>query len=124
MSTAIICIVLVLLIIYAIRSSMKHFKGEGGCCGGGSEIKEKPVRKKLTGPVVQEKIVHIQGIHCDHCKTSVENAINSLDGVCAKVNLKKNIATVQYERPCEDADIIRAVTGAGFDVERIEIVHI
>lgn len=123
MSTLIICLVLVLVIIYAVMSSMKHFRGEGGCCGGGSDIKEKPVKKKLDGPVIQEKIVHIQGMHCNHCKTSVENAINSLDGVCAKVNLKKNIATVQYERLCDDADIIRAVTGAGFEVERIEAVN-
>ncbi len=123
MSTVIICLVLVVLIVYAARSSMKHFKGEGGCCGGDSEIKEKPVKKKLSGPVIQEKIIHIQGMHCDHCRTSVENAVNSLDGVCAKVNLKKNIASVQYERPCEDAEIVRAIAGAGFEVESIETVR-
>lgn len=119
MGTFIICILLILLILYALRSSLKHFKGEGGCCGGGSDVKEKLVKKKLNGPVIQEKVVHIQGMHCDHCRISVENAINSLDGVCAKVNLNKNLAVVQYERPCDDADIIRAVTGAGFEVENI-----
>lgn len=119
MGTFIICILLILLILYALRSSLKHFKGEGGCCGGGSEVKEKPVKKKLNGPVIEEKVVHIQGMHCDHCRISVENAINSLDGVCAKVNLNKNLAVVQYERPCDDADIIRAVTGAGFEVVSI-----
>lgn len=41
MSTVIICIVLALIIIFAIVNSAKHFRGEGGCCGGGSDIKVK-----------------------------------------------------------------------------------
>ena len=46
MSTVIICIALALIIIFAIVNSAKHFRGEGGCCGGGSDIKVK--KKKLA----------------------------------------------------------------------------
>lgn len=41
----IIIAILFILVIIGIRSSVKHFKGEGGCCGGGSSVKVK--RKKL-----------------------------------------------------------------------------
>ena len=33
--------ILIILIVIGIRSSVKHFKGEGGCCGGGSAVKVK-----------------------------------------------------------------------------------
>ena len=36
--------VIAVIIIIAILSSVKHFKGESGCCGGDSY---KPKRKKL-----------------------------------------------------------------------------
>ena len=33
---AIILLVVVLVMIYAVKGTIKHFKGEGACCGGGS----------------------------------------------------------------------------------------
>ena len=45
--------ILAVILIVAIYFSVKHFKGNGGCCGGGGEIREKP--NKLTAPKVAEK---------------------------------------------------------------------
>lgn len=50
-------IILVLFIIvvfaFALRNSIKHFKGEGSCCGGGGgTLVEK---KQLENPVVEKK---------------------------------------------------------------------
>ena len=53
MSDVIIIFIMVILIIVGIRSTVKHFKGEGGCCGGGSSVKVK--RKKLK-QVVKQRI--------------------------------------------------------------------
>ena len=52
-------IILVLFIIvvfaFALRNSIKHFKGEGSCCGGGGgTLVEK---KQLENPVVEKKTV-------------------------------------------------------------------
>lgn len=33
--------ILSILIIIGIHFSVKHFNGEGGCCGGGSSVKVK-----------------------------------------------------------------------------------
>ena len=55
--------ILIILIVIGIRSSVKHFKGEGGCCGGDSSVKVK--RKKLK-QVVKERTVIIEGMTCEH----------------------------------------------------------
>ena len=85
MADFVIAGILIILIIIGIRSSVKHFKGEGGCCGGGSSVKVK--RKKLK-QVVKQRTVIVDGMTCEHCKARVESRLNSLDGVSAKVNLK------------------------------------
>ena len=58
---------LLVAVLLALRSSLKHFRGEGGCCGGGGE--PKPERKKLQGPIVAEKVIHIEGMRCENCRT-------------------------------------------------------
>lgn len=36
MSDVIIILILIVILGFAVKSSIKHFKGEGACCGGGS----------------------------------------------------------------------------------------
>lgn len=55
-----------------------------------------------------------------HVKNTVEKYINQIDGASAQVNLKKNIAVVQLDRPVEDTDLRTAVARAGFTVAGIE----
>lgn len=118
MGTVIIIVILAVIVVFAVRSSMSHMKGEGGCCGGGGDIK--PEKKKLEGAKIAEKTVHIEGMHCDHCKNSVERYINSIEGAAAKVNLKKNIAVVSLDRIVSDEVIRSAVEKAGFEVTGID----
>ena len=119
MGTAIIIGILAVIVVIAVISSVKHMKGEGGCCGGGgSEPKQK--KKKLAGEVIATKIIRIEGMHCENCKNTVEKYINQIDGASAQVNLKKNIAVVQLDRPVEDTDLRTAVARAGFTVVGIE----
>lgn len=121
MANAVIIIILVLVIIFAVKNSVKHFKGEGGCCGGGGEpvTKREIPDKTLKGPKIGEKSVSISGMHCDHCVMAVTKAINRIDGASAKVNLKQNRAVVSYDRPISDAAIKAAVEAEGFQVIQI-----
>ena len=88
-STLIVLLIVIVIAAFAIKNSIGHFKGEGGCCGGGETIL--PDEKQLTGQKIGEKTVHIEGMHCENCKNRVERAINRIDGAVGKVNLKKNI---------------------------------
>lgn len=108
--------ILIILMIIGIRSSVKHFKGEGGCCGGGSSVKVK--RKKLK-QVVKQRTVVIEGMTCEHCKSRVESRLNVLDGVSAKVYLKRKTAVVSMEKDVEDEVIKKVIENAGYEVVEI-----
>ena len=94
-----------------------RMKGEGDCCGGGSGNKPKKVKAKhLEDPVIGQITLHIEGMTCEHCVNRVAEALNSIDGVSAKVNLHKKNATVSFDRPVEEETLCSAVEKAGYRV--------
>lgn len=117
MTDIIMIVIIAAILLVASRGAVKHLKGEGGCCGGGSSVKAK--KKKLDGKIAAEKIISIDGMHCDHCKNSVERALNALDGVASKVNLNKKQAVVTMTRLATDEELRAAVEHAGFTVTGI-----
>lgn len=117
MENFIIIAIVAILAIIGIRACMKHFKGQGGCCGSGSA--PAPKQDKKLEHVIRQKIVIIDGMTCDHCKAWVEKSINDIDGAAAKVNLLKKEAIVSMEREVSDDEIRAAVAKAGFKVVEI-----
>ncbi len=118
MVDVIIVVIIVVLLGFALKSSIKHFKGEGACCGGGDSPK-KTKEKTLDGPVIGRKTVKIAGMHCEHCVNSVTVAINKVEGASAKVNLNSGSAVVSYDREISEMDLKHAVENAGFEVVSI-----
>lgn len=121
MANVIIVAVLVLIAVVAVKSSAKHFRGEGSCCGGGNTgitKKDIPV-KVLENPKIGEKIVDISGMHCENCVYSVTKAINRMEGASAEVDLKKKRAVVSYDREISADAIRKAVEEEGFQVTDI-----
>ena len=116
MEDIIIIGIIVIMILIGIRSSVKHFKGESGCCGGGSTVK---VKKKKLKQIIAQKIVLIEGMSCEHCKNKVEQRLNELDGVAAKVNLKKKEAVVSLAKEVSDDELRRVIERAGYEVVEI-----
>lgn len=117
MKTVITVIVIVAILVFALKGSVKHMKGEGDCCGGGSGNKPKKVKAKhLEDPVIGQITLHIEGMTCEHCVNRVAEALNSIDGVSAKVNLHKKNATVSFDRPVEEETLCRTVENAGYRV--------
>ena len=121
MADTIIILVVVVILIFALKGSIRHFRGEGACCGGGSgSVKTKKAKKKtLDGPVTGQRTIRISGMHCRNCANSVTDALNAIDGVSAKVSLKDNTAEVSFDRTVDDADLKQAVEKAGFEVVSI-----
>ena len=81
---------------------------------------KKPKKKKLDGPVVGKRIIEISGMHCQNCVNSVTRALNSIDGVAAKVSLRDSRADVLLDRMVDENDLRHAVEGAGFKVISIK----
>ncbi|SHK04983.1 heavy-metal-associated domain-containing protein [Hespellia stercorisuis] len=117
MGNVIIIIILAVVVFLAVRGSVRHFKGEGGCCGGCAE--SRPEKKELAGEKTVEKIIHIEGMHCENCRNSVERQINRIEGAAARVDLKKNIAIVSMDREISDEELKRAVESIDFKVTGI-----
>lgn len=70
-----------------------------------------------------EKNMIIKGMTCPHCNVRVENALNSVDGVKARVNVGAKCAMVNCSDTITNADLIRAVQNAGYDVIKIETIQ-
>jgi len=116
MTDIIIIGIIVVAVILGISPALKHFKGNGGCCGGGDTVK---VKKKLASAKIGEKEFLIEGMKCENCKNNVERAVNKIDGVVCEVNLRKNIAKVSYSKEVEDEIIMEAIEDTGFKVKEI-----
>ena len=115
MADIIIVVIIVVLLGFALKSSIKHFKGEGACCGGGSSPK-KTKEKTLDGPVIGRKTVKIAGMHCEHCKVRVEEAVNDIHGAAGRADWKKGLLTVLYSQPVDDGQIKQRVEKAGYRI--------
>ena len=115
LSNALVIAILAVVLFMALRGSIKHLAGEGGCCGGGDSVKKEP-DKKLSGPIIKTMVFKIDGMHCENCSNRVKRSINRLDGVSAKVNLRKKEAVVRYEQDIADDVITKEIEGLGYKV--------
>lgn len=113
MDNFIIIAIIIVLGAFGVRSMVKHFKHESACCGGGSNY----VSKKKLKNVVAKKSFVVEGMSCENCKARVERFLNDLDGVVAKVNLKKKEVCVSMEREVSDEEIVATIEKAGYTVK-------
>ena len=116
MENMIIITILTVALFIGIRSTVKHFQGKGGCCGGGSDYK--PRVKKLDH-VIGQKTVCISGMSCEKCAFRVMEALNRIEGASAVVSHKKGTAVVRMDRAIEDIELKSAVEKAGYMVTEI-----
>ncbi len=120
MGTAIIILVLVVVICFAVKGSLKHYKGEGGCCGGGDSTPK--VKKQKLDNVIGKKKIIIDGMMCENCRKNVENALNSIENVYAKVNLERKEALLKLGTDISDDVIMEAIKAKGYRVVSVQDV--
>ncbi|MDO5398051.1 MAG: heavy metal-associated domain-containing protein [bacterium] len=111
MSTIIISLILLVIIFIGVRSSVK--RAAQGCCGSGGGVKKVKADKDISH-YTYKYIMNIEGMHCNNCKKTVENALNSLGGVYAKVDLNKNNAVVYAKEEYSPHKLTNAVNACGF----------
>lgn len=116
MENVLIIGVLAVIALLALRSAAKHFRGQGGCCGGGSDYKP---RKKKLKQVTATKIFHVEGMHCEKCSNRVTEVVNDIPHVAGVVDLKKGIVTVSYEQDVPDQEIKARIERVGYTVTEI-----
>lgn len=112
MQDFIIIAILAVLLIVGVCSTMKHFKNKSGCCGSSNTY----VSKKKLKNVVEVKTFIVEGMTCENCKARIERTINDMDGLLAKVNLKKKEVVISMEREVSEDEIKAAIEKAGYKV--------
>ena len=76
--------------------------------------------KKISGPVLREVTVHIDGMHCQNCRVRIENHLNEMDGIVAKVNLNKKTAAISIYKDIDDLEIQNTIEKLGYTVVSME----
>ena len=114
----IIIAVVFVLLLFALRSSVRHFKGEKTCCSGGSrEVRE----KRLDGPVLGSFKVRISGMHCENSAKRVKGNIDKIDGAVADVDWQSGLADVRYDRTIDESVLRDSIQILGYKVESISV---
>ena len=109
MSTALICILLLVAAVLGIKSYMKRL-AYSCCSSGGKDPSHYPYRR----------IMKVDGMSCASCTVRVENALNSLEGVWARVDLKTKEADIRMKQEYDDKILTEAVKGSGYTVLQID----
>ena len=73
-------------------------------------------RKKKLSHVTGEKTFRVEGMHCEHCKVRVEEAVNDIHGAAGRADWKKGLLTVLYSQPVDDGQIKQRVEKAGYRI--------
>ncbi len=64
------------------------------------------------------KIVHIEGMQCNHCKMAVEKALSTIEGMTkVEVNLEEKQAVIELEREIENDVIKEVIEKEGYTVK-------
>lgn len=63
-----------------------------------------------------KKIIGINGMNCEHCVAKATKALNAIDGVKAKVDLKKKSAEVNLSKDVDDQIFKDALKEVEFEV--------
>lgn len=67
------------------------------------------------------KTINIEGMQCNHCKMSVEKALNEIDGITkVEVNLEKKTAIIKSNIEISNEEIKSKVSDAGFEIISIK----
>lgn len=117
MPTVIIVIALTLLIIWAVwRIRIKSKRG-GGCCPEHEEtVCKVKVKDKNKSHYPYQYTLQIGGMTCDNCARRVENALNSLPGAWANVDVSSEKAVLRMKEKTGEAQIKDAVASSGYTV--------
>ncbi|MBR6257846.1 MAG: heavy-metal-associated domain-containing protein [Lachnospiraceae bacterium] len=116
-SNCVLLVVIAGILFLAVKYSIPHFKGEGSCCGGGSKMKL--IKPAKLDTVIAEKNILIEGMVCEHCSGRIQNALNSVEGINAKVIRSKGKAVVKLGKQIGDEELKKIITDLGYKVTDI-----
>jgi len=117
MGDVVVIIVLSGIVALAVYGTVRRIRYGSSCCGEKTpppkKVKVKD-RNKASYPFVYQ--LKVDGMHCANCARRVENAINSLEGCWAVVDLGKKEVTLRTKSETTEKDMSAVIAKAGYTV--------
>lgn len=118
-------IVILVLIAAFVLLGARHYRRvmRAGCCGSDADptVKKMRVSDRNVRHYPYRKELDVEGMTCGNCAAKVQNALNTLDGVYAKVDLSQKRATVRMRTELPDQLLRSAVVDSGYAVKSIHV---
>ena len=110
-------ILLILMVGWASWYIREKRKKGGACCGQHEKtVKRVPAADRDRSHYRLKRTLTIGGMTCENCARRVENALNAVPGVWAKVDIAEKRAVVLLKERIEDTALKKAVSSAGYTV--------
>lgn len=125
MSTLIITIIILAIVAAVGYSYVKNLRAGSSCCteGDGPLPKKVKVDDRDEGHYPYKAAVTIDGMTCAHCVRNVENALNSLPGTWARVDLGEKSAEVLSKEPINEEKLRETIKASGYTMVRFSALN-
>ena len=117
-TTIIIYIIAAVLIIYGVYYTVQKFRGKAksSCCGTPEVKSVRKVDDTDEGHYPYRYTLTVDGMKCSGCASNVENSLDNMDGVWAKVSLGRREARVLAKKEYTKEDFDEALSKTSYKI--------
>ena len=122
---ALIIICAAALVIFAVYRTVQKARGKAksSCCGTPEVITKKKVEDTDESHYPYRYKLAIEGMRCSNCAATVENTLDEIDGIWARVNLGRKEADVLSKQEMQQADFARVMGATSYKLVGFEEVQ-
>lgn len=117
-TTIIIYIIAAVLIIYGVYYTVQKFRGKAksSCCGTPEVKSVRKVDDTDESHYPYTYVLTVDGMKCSGCASNVENSLDNMDGVWAKVSLGRREARVLAKKEYTKEDFDEALSKTSYKI--------
>lgn len=121
LASVIIVAIVAVLVVFGVRRIVGTATGKRDCCSGDARQTGRSFRPVTIEDTDESHYPYhadltISGMHCDNCVRNVTNALDSVEGTWARVDLGTRTAHVLSKGPIDQAAYRDVVRQAGYRV--------
>ena len=113
------------LVVFAVYRTVQKARGKAksSCCGTPEVITKKKVEDTDESHYPYRYKLAIEGMRCSNCAATVENTLDEIDGIWARVNLGRKEADVLSKQEMQQADFARVMGATSYKLVGFEAVQ-
>lgn len=117
-TTIIIYIIAAVLIVYGVYYTVQKFRGKAksSCCGTPEVKAVRKVDDTDESHYPYRYMLTVDGMKCSGCASNVENSLDNMDGVWAKVSLGRREAKVLAKKEYTKEDFDEALSKTSYKI--------